>query len=186
MKRSLGRDDWLFAVRGTCQRQAPPWQLSSRWATARTSRSQLASARCARSRRRAKRAHRGDGRRVDLQGNVRGTQATEVAVHQAPFLRSRASRSARAARLNSRGYQVVEEAQELIKQYSSLGSRKSGSPRSCIVNVGAMASVQRSWLPESAGELLQASRALPCPHRVPGLSMQLLTLVDAGKVDWAW
>jgi DNA-binding transcriptional LysR family regulator len=91
-------------------------------------------------------------------------------------------RSARAARLNPRGHQVVEQAQELIRQYNNLGSRKSGSPPSSFVNVGAIASVQRSWLPEVLASFYK--QVVDCRVRiVPGLSMQLLNLVDAGKID---
>ncbi len=91
-------------------------------------------------------------------------------------------RSARAARLNPRGHQVVEQAQELIRQYSNLGSRKSGSPAASFVNVGAIASVQRSWLPEVLAGFYKQVK--DCRVRiVPGLSVHLLNLVDAGKID---
>jgi DNA-binding transcriptional LysR family regulator len=91
-------------------------------------------------------------------------------------------RSARAARLNPRGHQVVEQAQELIRQFSDLGSRKSGSQPSSFVNVGAIASVQRSWLPEVLASFYK--QVVDCRARiVPGLSMHLLNLVDAGKID---
>src|SRR3954463_4953231 len=36
-------------------------------------------------------------------------------------------RTARAARLNPRGHQVLEQAQELMRLYGNLGSRKSGA-----------------------------------------------------------
>jgi DNA-binding transcriptional LysR family regulator len=91
-------------------------------------------------------------------------------------------RSARAALLNPRGHQVVEQAQELIRQFDNLGSRNSGSPASSFVNVGAIASVQRSWLPEVLAGFYKQVK--DCRIRiVPGLSMTLLNLVDAGKID---
>jgi DNA-binding transcriptional LysR family regulator len=91
-------------------------------------------------------------------------------------------RSARAARLNPRGHQVVEQAQELILQYNNLGSRKSGLPATSFVSVGAISSVQRSWLP---GVLASFHRqVVDCRIRIaPGLSVNLLNLVDAGKID---
>ncbi|MDR7304786.1 DNA-binding transcriptional LysR family regulator [Rhodoferax saidenbachensis] len=91
-------------------------------------------------------------------------------------------RSARAARLNPRGHQVVEQAQELILQYNHLGSRTLGAPASSVVNVGAIASVQRSWLPDVLAGFYKQVK--DCRVRiVPGLSMHLLNMVDAGKID---
>lgn len=91
-------------------------------------------------------------------------------------------RSARAARLNPRGHQVVEQAQALIRQYGNLGSRKSGAPASSFVSVGAIASVQRSWLPEVLASFYK--HVADCRVRVaPGVSVNLLNLIDAGKID---
>ena len=93
-------------------------------------------------------------------------------------------RSARAARLNPRGQQVVEQAQELIRQYASLGSRASGSPAMSVVNVGAIASVQRSMLPDVLAKFHR--EVADCRVRiVPGVSVQLLDAVDAGEIDLA-
>jgi DNA-binding transcriptional LysR family regulator len=93
-------------------------------------------------------------------------------------------RSARAARLNPRGHQVLEQAQELIRSYSNLGSRKTGPVAPTLVSLGAIASVQRSSLPDVLAKFhkqVDASRT----RVVPGLSIQLLDLVDAGKIDMA-
>lgn len=91
-------------------------------------------------------------------------------------------RSARAARLNPRGHQVVEQAQALIQQFNHLGARKSGAPAASFVHVGAIASVQRSWLPGVLASFHK--QVVDCRIRVaPGLSVNLLNLVDAGKID---
>jgi len=93
-------------------------------------------------------------------------------------------RSARAARLNPRGQQVVEQAQELIRQYGNLGSRATGSPAASLITVGAIASVERSLLPDVLAKFHR--QAADCRVRiVPGVSMQLLDAVDAGDLDLA-
>jgi DNA-binding transcriptional LysR family regulator len=93
-------------------------------------------------------------------------------------------RSARAARLNPRGHQVLEQAQELLRLYANLGSRKSGAVAAKLVTLGAIASVQRSLLPDVLAAFHK--RNPDCRTRVvPGLSMQLLDLVDAGEIDMA-
>ncbi|HSV46626.1 MAG TPA: LysR family transcriptional regulator [Ramlibacter sp.] len=93
-------------------------------------------------------------------------------------------RSARAARLNPRGHQVVGQAQELIRLASGLGSRGAGAAAPAAISVGAIASAQRSFLPAALAQVHKASQA--CHTRViPGVSIQLLDLVDSGKIDMA-
>ncbi len=93
-------------------------------------------------------------------------------------------RTGRAARLNAMGQQTLEQAHELIRLYNNLGSRKAGRQATAVVNIGAIASVQRSLLP---GALVRFRRQLPDGRTrvVPGLSMELLDLVDAGEIDMA-
>ena len=93
-------------------------------------------------------------------------------------------RTARAARLNAMGQQTLEQAQELIRLYDNLGSRRAGRPATARVQIGAIASVQRSLLP---GALVRFRRQMPASRTrvVPGLSMELLDLVDAGEIDMA-
>jgi DNA-binding transcriptional LysR family regulator len=53
-----------------------------------------------------------------------------------------------------------------------------------LLNIGAIASVQRSLLPDALGKFHK--QAPGCRTRVvPGLSMELLNLVDAGEIDMA-
>ncbi|WP_312207082.1 LysR family transcriptional regulator [Pseudomonas kuykendallii] len=93
-------------------------------------------------------------------------------------------RKGRAAQLNARGRQTLSQAQELIRLYAGLGATPNGSPADALVSVGAIASVQRALLP---GVLARFHRENPhCRTRVlPGLSMELVNLVDAGEIDMA-
>ncbi|WP_314410538.1 LysR family transcriptional regulator [Pseudomonas kuykendallii] len=92
-------------------------------------------------------------------------------------------RKGRAAQLNARGRQTLSQAQELIRLYAGLGA-PNGAPADALVSVGAIASVQRALLP---GVLARFHRENPhCRTRVlPGLSMELVNLVDAGEIDMA-
>ena len=93
-------------------------------------------------------------------------------------------RTGRAARLNAMGHQTLAQAQELLRLYSNLGSSNAGQRATVLLNIGAIASVQRSLLPDALGKF---HKQLPgCRTRVvPGLSMELLNLVDAGEIDMA-
>ncbi|HJU50281.1 MAG TPA: LysR family transcriptional regulator [Pseudogulbenkiania sp.] len=93
-------------------------------------------------------------------------------------------RQGRTAHLNPMGHQILEQAQELIRLYNNLGSTPVGAPATVLVNIGAIASVQRSLLPDA---LAMFHRQCPgCRTRViPGLSMELVNRVDAGEIDMA-
>jgi len=93
-------------------------------------------------------------------------------------------RSSRAARLNPRGLQVLSQAQDLIRLYSNLGSRKTETDSETIITIGSIASMQRIVLPDVLTKFFSENRR--CRVRVvPGQSMQLLDLVDAGEMDMA-
>lgn len=93
-------------------------------------------------------------------------------------------RKGRSAQLNRMGQQVLLQAQELVRLYGSLGNSATGSAPNVLVTIGAIASVQRSFLPDA---LALFHRQFPqCRTRViPGLSMDLVNQVDAGEVDLA-
>ncbi|CAD5110252.1 LysR family transcriptional regulator [Zestomonas carbonaria] len=93
-------------------------------------------------------------------------------------------RKGRSARLNKTGQQILLQAQELIRLYGNLGSTPVGLPATALVTVGAIASIQRALLPDA---LAKFHRQCPgCRTRViPGLSMELVNLVDAGEIDMA-
>lgn len=93
-------------------------------------------------------------------------------------------RKGRSAHLNRMGHQILLQAQELLRLYESLGSTTVGLPPSVLVNIGAIASVQRSYLPGALAEFHQ--QCPQCRTRIiPGLSMELVNLVDAGEIDMA-
>ena len=93
-------------------------------------------------------------------------------------------RTGRSARLNAMGHQTLAQAQELLRLYGNLGSSNAGQRATVLLNIGAIASVQRSLLPDALGKF---HKQVPsCRTRVvPGLSMELLNLVDAGEIDMA-
>lgn len=93
-------------------------------------------------------------------------------------------RAGRTARLNDRGLITLRQAQALIDQFASLGTMVDPAIEARTISVGAIASLQRSVL----ADLLPAFyRDFPNqPLRiVPGVSMQLVDLVDAGELDMA-
>ncbi|MCW8275180.1 LysR family transcriptional regulator [Pseudomonas sp. PCH199] len=93
-------------------------------------------------------------------------------------------RKGRSAHLNRMGHQILLQAQELLRLYDNLGSTTVGLPVSVLVNIGAIASVQRSFLPDALARFHQ--QCPQCRTRViPGLSMELVNLVDAGEIDMA-
>ncbi|MBV6289579.1 LysR substrate-binding domain-containing protein [Pseudomonas aegrilactucae] len=93
-------------------------------------------------------------------------------------------RTGRAAHLNRRGQEMLVKAQALIQMYNELGNSKPGVPASTLLTIGAIASIQRSLLPNA---LAQFHRQFPqCRTRIiPGLSMELVNMVDAGELDMA-
>ena len=93
-------------------------------------------------------------------------------------------RTGRAARLNSMGQQTLARAQELMGLYDKLGARDVGHSATAFVGIGAIASVQRSLLPDVLAKFHRQCRG--CRTRVvPGLSMELVNRVDAGEIDMA-
>ncbi|MHA6574582.1 LysR family transcriptional regulator [Pseudomonas yamanorum] len=93
-------------------------------------------------------------------------------------------RKGRSAHLNRMGHQILLQAQELLRLYDNLGTTTVGLPANVLVNIGAIASVQRSYLPDALAKFHQ--QCPQCRTRViPGLSMELVNLVDAGEIDMA-
>ena len=94
------------------------------------------------------------------------------------------TRTGRSARINAMGQRTLAQAQELIRLYEGLGGVPEGDHPAVLVRIGAIASAQTGLLPQA---LAQFHKALPlCRTQVvPGVSMQLLDQVDAGKLDLA-
>ncbi|CAM3597737.1 HTH-type transcriptional regulator CfxR [Pseudomonas reidholzensis] len=93
-------------------------------------------------------------------------------------------RRGRSAHLNRRGQQILLQAQEVVRLYNNLGSTDPGAAPSVQVNIGAIASFQRSLLPSALAHFHGARPE--CRTRViPGLSLELLSAVDSGEIDMA-
>ena len=93
-------------------------------------------------------------------------------------------RDGRTARLNAKGHLTLAQAQEMVKLYNELCAQRVGPPATKLVNIGSIASAQRSALPDALARFHQCWP--DCRTRVvPGLSIELVNLVDAGKVDMA-
>lgn len=93
-------------------------------------------------------------------------------------------RSGRSAHLNKTGEQILCQAQELIRMYNNLGTTSVGSPANIVVSVGAIASLQRSLLPDALAKFHRQSPEARS-RVIPGLSIELVNLVDAGEIDMA-
>lgn len=93
-------------------------------------------------------------------------------------------RSGRSARLNLRGQQLLPQVDELLTLYRHLGDKAELPRPATRVTLGAIASIQRSLLPVA---LTRFHKQFPgCQtHIVPGLSLELVNLVDAGELDLA-
>lgn len=93
-------------------------------------------------------------------------------------------RQGRSAKINEKGLQLLQQAQELLQLYSGLGTSPVSTSTGVQINVGAIATLQRTLLP---GALAQFHKTYGGCHTriIPGVSMDMLNLVDAGDVDLA-
>lgn len=93
-------------------------------------------------------------------------------------------RKGRVAILTQRGQETLQQAHTLLALYGTLGVSPSGQELNTRVNIGAIASIQRTFLPDI---LANFHRRFPecCTRVVPGLSMALMNQVDAGELDMA-
>jgi DNA-binding transcriptional LysR family regulator len=72
----------------------------------------------------------------------------------------------------------------VVRLYGNLSSTTAGPAAAVRVTIGAIASVQRSILPDALARFHEQCPG--CRTRViPGLSMELVNLVDAGEIDMA-
>ncbi|WNN45925.1 LysR family transcriptional regulator [Winslowiella toletana] len=93
-------------------------------------------------------------------------------------------RTGRTARLTLKGRQLVSQAQELLALYDTLGMRTGVNVVAKPVTIGAIASVQRSLLPDVLTRFFKQNPAGRV-RVIPGLSMELVNMVDAGELDMA-
>ncbi len=93
-------------------------------------------------------------------------------------------RSGRNAVLTSQGQATLQQARALLALYRTLGAAGTDQAPGTLITLGAIASYQRTLLPDV---LAHFHRHFPhCRSRVvPGLSLGLMSQVDAGELDMA-
>lgn len=92
-------------------------------------------------------------------------------------------RTGRSANLNSNGREALAIAEEMMSVYSKFG-RNVSSPKTGLIRIGSIASVQVTFLTDALAEFWNVNPGYRI-RLVPGLSLNLLGQVDAGEVDIA-
>lgn len=93
-------------------------------------------------------------------------------------------RTGRQATLNPAGLRAVPMAQEMLAIFSRMGESEDVSEFRGELKIGAVATAQTGLLPQALLRLRQQAPGLE-PKLVPGVSLNLLSQVDAGEVDLA-
>ncbi|EUB87285.1 LysR family transcriptional regulator [Pseudomonas sp. GM30] len=93
-------------------------------------------------------------------------------------------RTGRQATLNPAGLRAVPMAQEMLAIFSRMGESEDVSEIRGELKIGAVATAQTGLLPQALLRLRQQAPGLE-PKLVPGVSLNLLSQVDAGEVDLA-
>jgi len=93
-------------------------------------------------------------------------------------------RTGRSAQLNAQGEATLARAEEIIKLWGGLGDLGEAPESGGKLRIGAITSVQAGPLADALAEFHAASPG--CHTRiVPGVSLNLLGMVDSGDVDMA-
>ncbi|GLK91897.1 transcriptional regulator [Pseudomonas turukhanskensis] len=93
-------------------------------------------------------------------------------------------RTGRQAILNAAGKRALPMATEMLELFSRMATVEDAGECSGELRIGAIASVQTGLLPPALLRLRHAAPRVE-PKLVPGVSLNLLSLVDAGEVDVA-
>jgi DNA-binding transcriptional LysR family regulator len=93
-------------------------------------------------------------------------------------------RTGRSAVLNAAGKQAVRLAEEMLALYAKLSDQGDTSEKTGLLRVGAIASVQASFLVGAIERFRHRSPGWRI-RVVPGVSLNLLAQVDSGEVDVA-
>lgn len=93
-------------------------------------------------------------------------------------------RTGRSAHLNAAGVRALPLAEQILETFALMGQPESLSEYRGELRIGAIATVQTGLLPPV---LLRLRREAPgvAPKLVPGVSLNLLSQVDAGDIDLA-
>lgn len=93
-------------------------------------------------------------------------------------------RTGRQAILNPAGQRAVPMAQEILATFSRMAISEDASAFRGELRIGAVATAQTGLLPQALLRLRQQAPGVE-PKLVPGVSLNLLSQVDAGEVDLA-
>ncbi|WP_248743470.1 MULTISPECIES: LysR family transcriptional regulator [unclassified Pseudomonas] len=93
-------------------------------------------------------------------------------------------RTGRQAILNPAGQRAVPMAQEMLATFSRMAISEDASEFRGELRIGAVATAQTGLLPQALLRLRQQAPGVE-PKLVPGVSLNLLSQVDAGEVDLA-
>ncbi|MDR6233407.1 LysR family transcriptional regulator [Pseudomonas oryzihabitans] len=93
-------------------------------------------------------------------------------------------RNGRSALLNAAGRRALPLAEEILATYGRMAGVGAGEEIQGELRIGAIASVQTGLLPGTLVRLRQRAPRLE-PRLVPGVSLSLLSQVDAGELDLA-
>lgn len=93
-------------------------------------------------------------------------------------------RSARAATLNSAGQRAIPLAEEILQLFSRMGAPDTGNDFHGALRIGAIGTVQTGILPQVL-VALKAKAPFIEASLIPGVSLNLLSLVDSGDLDLA-
>ena len=93
-------------------------------------------------------------------------------------------RSSRRAKLNVAGTRVLPLAQEILELFSRMAQPEDIHDFRGVARIGAIATVQSGLMPEIL-TLLQRQAPRVAPLLAPGVSFNLIAMVDAGDLDLA-
>jgi len=93
-------------------------------------------------------------------------------------------RTGRSATLNCAGQRAVPLAEEILDIFSRMGTPDSANNFQGALRIGAIGSVQTGLLPQALVALKQRAPFIEV-NLVPGVSLNLLSQVDAGELDLA-
>ena len=93
-------------------------------------------------------------------------------------------RTGRSATLNAAGQRAVPLAEEILEIFSRMGTPDSANNFHGSLRIGAIGSVQTGILPQALVALKQRAPFIEV-SLVPGVSLNLLSQVDAGELDLA-
>ena len=93
-------------------------------------------------------------------------------------------RTGRSATLNSAGQRAIPLAEEILRLFGRMGAADSGNDFHGALRIGAIGTVQTGILPQALVALKSQAPFIET-NLVPGVSLNLLSQVDAGELDLA-